>query len=596
MRSNRHLRSRARGGNVHVEASPFVRPHRAYGAGRRARGRLDVPDHRPRANVDHLLRRHVLAELRHAAEQRHVHVRRQRAVRPLGVAGQRERHDGVVVRQGRGQRGQRDLHRQPGHSTAGARVQLRRRRRRRRALGSIASGTNVSAFGATFVNTGSTTLNNFTINFTMEQWRNGGSGNPNTLSFGYALGATDIVNGTFTAATSLDATSVVNAAGGGSLNGNLPANQAARGATVSGLNWLPGQTLVVRWRDNDEARHRQRRRHRRVHVLRGGRRASLTWNPAGAGGNTWTTSPRRPTGSTAPPPPPSPTATSPTSPTGVGHGQHRAAGVAPGATNVSNDERARTLRRRRDRRQRCADEDRQRHARPGQRQHVQRRHGRQRRRCSSATTNASLGAPARRRDARRRHARVIVATSHSIRTLTLTTDTTSTIDTAGVGQHRLRRRIGRRLAAQGGRRHRRRSTALTTSAARPRSLGGALVLGQRRGLGQPQRHDRQQLGRRPRSSPTAIRVNFNSGSFGGGGTIRVSTSGAVLSTTGALIGQTPTIGNNVVLNANNVAGAVRHDDRRDGAEHGDVRRRRQRQQRRDLLLEHGRRGQRASSS
>lgn len=122
-----------------------------------------------------------------------------------------------------------------------------------RALGSLASGTVIPAFGAIFVNNTGSTLGSFTLNYTMEQWRNGGATISNTLSFSYGVGNADILTGSFVTATALDATSVVSGIPAGPLNGNLPANQAAVGGTVSGFSWLPGQALVIRWTDaNDD--------------------------------------------------------------------------------------------------------------------------------------------------------------------------------------------------------------------------------------------------------------------------------------------------------------------------------------------------------
>src|SRR5262249_39983362 len=51
----------------------------------------------------------------------------------------------------------------------------------------------------------------------------------------------------------------------------------------------------------------------------------------------------------------------------------------------------------------------------------------------------------------------------------------------------------------------------------------------------------------------AIRVNFNTGTFSGGGSIKVETTGTSLANTGT--GVSATVGNNIVLNSNNVAGA-----------------------------------------
>jgi DNA/RNA endonuclease G (NUC1) len=122
-----------------------------------------------------------------------------------------------------------------------------------RALGSLSSGTAASRFGVTLVNTGSETLTQFTLSYTGEQWRHGGATTANKLAFSYGVGATDINTGTFTNTTALDFTGLSVSATGSALDGNLAANRAAITATITGLSWAPGQTLVLRWSDVDDA-------------------------------------------------------------------------------------------------------------------------------------------------------------------------------------------------------------------------------------------------------------------------------------------------------------------------------------------------------
>src|SRR5439155_19339754 len=90
-----------------------------------------------------------------------------------------------------------------------------------------------------------------------EQWRDG-SGGVNTLAFSYATGAagaTDILNGTFTAATALNFSSPQNSglATDIALDGNAAANRTAKNATISGISWAPGQALVLKWQDTNDA-------------------------------------------------------------------------------------------------------------------------------------------------------------------------------------------------------------------------------------------------------------------------------------------------------------------------------------------------------
>ncbi|MCL4207830.1 MAG: hypothetical protein KJ000_35540, partial [Pirellulaceae bacterium] len=133
-----------------------------------------------------------------------------------------------------------------------------------RALGAFASGSLVSVFGAVLVNDTGTTLNQFTLKYTGEQWKDGRSAAAvsNTLSFGYALGAASLADGSFTNVPQLD---FVAPTGGENpqvgtdvpLNGNDPVNQVLVGGvdgfTVTGIAWAPGQTLWLRWSDFNDA-------------------------------------------------------------------------------------------------------------------------------------------------------------------------------------------------------------------------------------------------------------------------------------------------------------------------------------------------------
>ena len=123
-----------------------------------------------------------------------------------------------------------------------------------RALGSLATGTTVPAFGAVFVNNTGGPLTSVTINYTGQQWRNGGSGGLNQLVFAYQIGSADINSGVFTTESSLTFTNPVSGGTAINLDGTLPANQTALSATFNlNTNWLPGQTLVLRWSDNNDA-------------------------------------------------------------------------------------------------------------------------------------------------------------------------------------------------------------------------------------------------------------------------------------------------------------------------------------------------------
>lgn len=123
-----------------------------------------------------------------------------------------------------------------------------------RALGSLASGSTQSRFGMILNNNTGQTLTQFTVSYVGEQWREGNSA-ANTLTFSYAVDATDLNTGTFVAAPALSFTAPINATtstSGVVLDGNAPANRRAVSATVTGLVWPAGSRLVLRWTDADD--------------------------------------------------------------------------------------------------------------------------------------------------------------------------------------------------------------------------------------------------------------------------------------------------------------------------------------------------------
>lgn len=125
---------------------------------------------------------------------------------------------------------------------------------RDRALGSLAGGGHSASLGWRLVNQTGSTLSRFTISFFAEQWRNGGTASLTGLKGEYRVAAGgDIDSGTFKAVAAMDAP-VLSAVPGAafSMNGNSPACRTECSATVTGLSWAAGQTLILRWRDLDE--------------------------------------------------------------------------------------------------------------------------------------------------------------------------------------------------------------------------------------------------------------------------------------------------------------------------------------------------------
>lgn len=132
-----------------------------------------------------------------------------------------------------------------------------------RALGSYASGSLTSVYGAVITNNTGTTLTSLKFSYVGEEWKDGNStaAVPNALTFSYGVGNTSITTGTFTNSTALDFTAPINGSGANdvTLDGNLAANQVQfNNVTISGFSVAPGQTFVFRWSDindpgNDDA-------------------------------------------------------------------------------------------------------------------------------------------------------------------------------------------------------------------------------------------------------------------------------------------------------------------------------------------------------
>lgn len=122
-----------------------------------------------------------------------------------------------------------------------------------RALGTISSNSTISRFGLVLVNTTGRTISQFTLSYIGEQWRNGGNTAAQSLSFEYSVGATSVNAGTFNPAAVLNFTSPTVGSTAGALDGNANANRTAISATVTGLTWGAGQTLVLRWTDANDS-------------------------------------------------------------------------------------------------------------------------------------------------------------------------------------------------------------------------------------------------------------------------------------------------------------------------------------------------------
>jgi hypothetical protein len=124
-----------------------------------------------------------------------------------------------------------------------------------RALGSLNSNpTGDLAFAAYFYNDTGATLTNFTVTYTGEQWRCGGSTTRDILEFGYKKSASALTlqattNATWggTLVSSLNYTSPYANATAGACNGNA-SNKLTLTASLN-IDLPSGQYLMLRWRD-----------------------------------------------------------------------------------------------------------------------------------------------------------------------------------------------------------------------------------------------------------------------------------------------------------------------------------------------------------
>ncbi|MFC1224215.1 lamin tail domain-containing protein [Pedobacter sp. BG31] len=125
-----------------------------------------------------------------------------------------------------------------------------------RSFGSLASGALVPRFGAGFQNNTGATVTSIDLSGVMEQWRTGSNATVNEkLNFEYSFNATGIAdaNATWLPLTGMDLneklTTTTAAAG---VDGNLPANQTAISGNITGITWVNGATLYIRWTDTDD--------------------------------------------------------------------------------------------------------------------------------------------------------------------------------------------------------------------------------------------------------------------------------------------------------------------------------------------------------
>lgn len=125
-----------------------------------------------------------------------------------------------------------------------------------RALGAVASGTNQPAFGVEILNNAAFTITNFSISFDREVWRSS-TNQQNITTFRYGTSAQGILASDYLTNPAMILTPAGDLVGlapvspNGALNGNDPANSDLIVVAISGLSVAPGQSIFLRWFDND---------------------------------------------------------------------------------------------------------------------------------------------------------------------------------------------------------------------------------------------------------------------------------------------------------------------------------------------------------
>lgn len=108
-------------------------------------------------------------------------------------------------------------------------------------------------YGVQIRNETSKPLTEFTLGYVMEIWRLSRAARPNSLAVSYRIGGDTFGSGTWTAIPSLTLTSPAGPESGTTLlNGNLDENRLSASATVTGVTIPPGESIWIRWYDNND--------------------------------------------------------------------------------------------------------------------------------------------------------------------------------------------------------------------------------------------------------------------------------------------------------------------------------------------------------
>ncbi|MGC3992126.1 MAG: PEP-CTERM sorting domain-containing protein [Chthoniobacteraceae bacterium] len=121
-----------------------------------------------------------------------------------------------------------------------------------KAIGLVLGTTGAASITADFVNNTGVTISSFTLSYYEEEWVKGAvTGSDQVTTFQYALNPGSAISDPYVNFSALDMHSINDGDGvSAPLDGNATANRQFITATVSGLNWLPGEDLALRWTGN----------------------------------------------------------------------------------------------------------------------------------------------------------------------------------------------------------------------------------------------------------------------------------------------------------------------------------------------------------
>lgn len=121
-------------------------------------------------------------------------------------------------------------------------------------FGSPSTGNIAGWIGVAFTNNTGGTINDVTLIFDGEQWRNGGNATPQTMALEYGFGSSfSTVNSWTSPGGNFDWTSPVATASAGLIDGNVAGKVSNRGGNLSAINWTNGTTLWIRWVERNDA-------------------------------------------------------------------------------------------------------------------------------------------------------------------------------------------------------------------------------------------------------------------------------------------------------------------------------------------------------